>query len=243
VKLGSEQSEFHLESYGEPTVTTDKWNIQRAKTAVIRTLAWTSLAIAALGAGGSAAESMDEELDYARSGWYGGLTGFYAISDYSLNTDDLGVVPPEPAATNPKFGNAGGVDARFGYRATPLLAFEFDYQWQAGFNSRNDAIDPPLEIDTHLLSLNAKLFALTGRWQPYALLGASLLIFNSEIVDSSFNKPWNIDVGFAPRFGAGLDFYITPRWALTLEGTYIVPVGVVDGANMGSVGVGAQYRF
>jgi len=221
---------------------TEASNIQRAETALMRTLAWACLAIAALAAGGSAAESMEEGPDYARSGWYGGLTGFYAISDYSLNTDDLGVVPPEPAATNPRFGNSGGVDARFGYRAAPRWAFEFDYQWQAGFNSRNDAINPPLEIDTHLLSLNAKLFALTGRWQPYALLGASLLIFNTEIVGSS-PKPWSIDVGFAPRFGAGLDFYITQHWALTLEGTYIVPVGVLDGANMGTVGVGVQYRF
>jgi opacity protein-like surface antigen len=222
---------------------TDGWNIRRAETAMMKTLAWACLASATLGAAGSAAESMEEGPDYARSGWYGGLTGFYAISDFSLDTDDLGIPPPQPPATNPKFGNSGGVDARFGYRAFPRWAFEFDYQWQAGFDSRNDAIDPPLEIDTHLLSLNAKLFALTGRWQPYALLGASLLIFNTEIVDSSFKKPWSIDVGFAPRFGAGIDFYVTQHWALTLEGTYIVPVGVLDGANMGTVGVGGQYRF
>jgi opacity protein-like surface antigen len=170
------------------------------------------------------------------------VAGFYAISDYSLSTGQLGVPPPEPATTDPKFGNSGGVDARFGYRATPRLAFEFDYQWQAGFDSRNEALTPPLEIDTHLLSLNAKLFALTGRWQPYALLGASLLIFNTEIVGRP-PKPWDLDVGFAPRFGAGIDFYVTQHWALTLEGTYIVPVGVLDGANMGTAGVGVQYRF
>lgn len=199
------------------------------------------LLVVATNAGAAAAEPPPPAYD--RAGWYLGLGGFYAISDYDLSTSDLDVVPPEPANTNPKFGNTGGIDFRAGYRAFSRWAFEFDYQWQAGFDSKSSSIDPPLEIDTHLLSLNAKFFLLTGRWQPYALLGASLLIFNSEIVDSGFRKPWDVSVGFAPRFGGGVDFWVNENWALTLEGTYIVPVGVLDGANMGSVGAGFQYRF
>ena len=198
-------------------------------------------AILALIAGVAAAESPPPEYD--RAGWTLGLAGFYAISDYDLSTSDLDVVPPQPPDTNPKFGNSGGIDFRAGYRAFSRWAFEFDYQWQAGFDSKNSSIDPLLEIDTHLLSLNTKFFLLTGRWQPYALLGAGLLIFNSEIVDDGFKKPWDVSVGFAPRFGGGVDFWINEDWALMLEGTYIVPVGVLDGANMGSVGTGFQYRF
>jgi len=199
------------------------------------------LAILSLIAGAAAAEPAQPEYD--RAGWYLGLTGFYAISDYDLSTSDLDVVPPQPANTDPNFGNSGGVDFRAGYRAFSRWAFEFDYQWQAGYDSKKSAIDPLLEIDTHLLSLNAKFFALTGRWQPYALLGASLLIVNTEIVNDAFKKPWDISVGFAPRFAAGVDFWITEDWAVMAEGTYIVPVGALDGANMGSVGVGFQYRF
>jgi len=199
------------------------------------------LAILALIAGAARAESGQPEYD--RSGWYLGLAGFYAISDFDLSTSELDVVPPQPPDTDPKFGDSGGVDFRAGYRPFSRWAFEFDYQWQAGYDSKRSSIDPPLEIDTHLLSLNAKWFALTGRWQPYALLGASLLIINTEIVDSAFKKPWDIDVGFAPRFGAGVDFWIDEDWALTLEGTYMVSVGEYEGANMGSVGFGFQYRF
>jgi opacity protein-like surface antigen len=202
--------------------------------------------IAALAAGGGAAQAEPPQPDYARSGWYLGVGGIYAIEDISLNTTQLGMVPPQPPATDPKFGNRGGVDFRAGYRVNPHVAVEFDYQWQAGFDSSNPAVKLPgtdgIEIDTHLLSLNAKVFAATGRWQPYGLLGASLLIFNKEIVDLK-PKPWDIDYGFAPRFGAGIDYYISENWALTLEGTYIVPVGVLDGANYGTVGVGFQYRF
>jgi opacity protein-like surface antigen len=210
---------------------------------IVRATALQLLLLAALAlfAGAAAAEPPPPEYD--RAGWYLGLAGFYAISDYDLTTSDLDVVPPQPPNTNPKFGDSGGIDFRAGYRAFSRWAFEFDYQWQAGFDSTNSSLDPLLEIDTHLLGLNTKFFLLTGRWQPYVLLGASLLIFNSEIVDDDFKKPWDVSVGFAPRFGGGVDFWIREHWALTLEGTYIVPVGVLDGANMGSVGAGFQYRF
>jgi opacity protein-like surface antigen len=203
------------------------------------------IAVLALFAGpASASDSGGEAPDYARAGWYGGIGAIFAISDISLTTTDLGVEsPPFPPDTDPEFGNSGGVDVRFGYRAFRRWAFEFDYQWQAGFDSSSSAIPFDLEIDTHLLSLNTKLFVLTERWQPYALLGASLLIFNTEIVDDMFRKPWDIDYGFAARFGAGVDYYINEHWVLTLEGTYVLAVGGLDGANMGTLGLGAQYRF
>jgi opacity protein-like surface antigen len=219
---------------------------RRAAKALGRALTWAAAGIAALAAGAGPAQAEPARPDYARSGWYLGLVGIFAISDISLNTTQLGMVPPQPADTDPKFDNSGGVDFRAGYRVHPRVAVEFDYQWQAGFYSSNPAVKLPgtegIEIDTHLLSLNAKVFAATGRWQPYGLVGASLLIFNKEIVNLK-PKPWDVDYGFAPRFAAGLDYYITENWALTLEGTYIVPVGVVDGANYGTVGGGFQYRF
>ena len=224
---------------GEPST-------RRVGTALGRALACVAVGIAALAAGGNAAQAEPPQPDYARSGWYLGLGGIFAIEDMSLDTTQLGMVPPQPAATDPNFGNSGGVDFRAGYRVNSRVAVELDYQFQAGFDSSNPAVVLPgtggIEIDTHLLSLNAKVFAATGRWQPYGLLGASLLIFNKEIVDRK-PKPWNIDYGFAPRFAAGLDYYICENWALTLEGTYIVPVGVLDGANYGTVGGGFQYRF
>ncbi len=202
----------------------------------------TVLAVGLLQGESASADSEDQEPDYARSGWYGGVGGIFAISNYSVTTNDLGVAPPEPAGTDPDFGNTFGVDARVGYRAWDHWAFELDYQWQAGFDSQKGSIHPDLEIDTHLLSLNTKLFALTGRWQPYALLGASFLVVNTEIVDDDFKKPWDIDYLFAARFGAGVDFYIDEHWALNLEGTYVLPAGELD-ADMASVGLGFQYRF
>jgi opacity protein-like surface antigen len=213
-----------------------------------RAKAWKTAFVAFMGlfvsVGSSDAAAPEAvEPDYDRPGWYIGIGSFAAIPDFDLTTDDLGVVPPQPANTDPDFDSRPGIDFRVGYRLAPRWSLEFDYQWQQGFQSRNPDVAPIVEIDTHLLSLNAKFFLLKKRWQPYGLLGASLLIFNTEIFDDQFKKPWNVDYGFAPRFGGGLDFYISEHWIVYAEGTYIVPVGVTDGANMGTVGGGFQYRF
>ncbi len=136
--------------------------MRRGRCSIVFVLA----AVVALATGSAvrAEGSEASEPDYARPGAYVGLGGLYAISDYDLTTSDLGVVPPALPGRDPKFSNAAGADVRFGYRAFSHVAFEFDYQWQAGFDSTSGRIVLPLEIDTHLLSLNAKLFALTGRW-------------------------------------------------------------------------------
>jgi opacity protein-like surface antigen len=204
-------------------------------------VAWLGLLMSA---GASLAVAPEAaEPDYARPGWYIGMGAMAAIPDFDLSTDDLGVVPPAPPDADPDFDTRPGIDFRVGYRLASRWSVEFDYQWQKGFQSRNPDIDPIVEIDTHLLSLNAKFFLLEERWQPYGLLGASLLIFNTELMDSKYKKPWNVDYGFAPRFGAGVDFYVTQHWLLYAEGTYAVPVGVTDGANFGTVGGGFLYRF
>jgi len=205
-----------------------------------------SLALLAIG-GSAAAEPgpAAPQPDYARPGWYVGVGGFFAISDFDRDTSDLDVDGSggEAPGVDPKFGDAGGVDVRAGYRAFQHWAFEFDYQWQSGFNSTSGSLINEVEIDTHLISLNTKFYALTGRIQPYALVGAAVYIFNIEIVDDDFRKPWKVETGFAPRFGLGIDYYIDEHWTIGLEGTYVVPVGVLDDSNMGSVGLGATYRF
>ena len=69
-----------------------------------------------------------------------GLAGFYAISDFDRSTSELDTVPPQPPDTNPKFGDSGGVDFRAGYRPFSRWAFEFDYQWQAGYDSKRSSM-------------------------------------------------------------------------------------------------------
>ncbi|HKJ23242.1 MAG TPA: outer membrane beta-barrel protein [Myxococcota bacterium] len=170
---------------------------------------------------------------YDRSGPFAGAAGVYAFGDFDR-----------------KFDDSAGAELHLGYRVAPHLALEFVYQWLEGFDSLGgtpepfDAVAPgeEVEIDTHQISLGAKVYGMTGRIQPYALVGVSLLVVNSEIVDPDFEKPYDVDVGPAGRFGGGVEYYATPHFVVGVEGSYLVPGGHVDGERFGTLGVLFQYR-
>ncbi len=69
------------------------------------------------------------------------------------------------------------------------------------------------------------------------------MLRNTEVVDGPVSKPFDEDAGYATRFGAGIDYYVSENWALTVEGVFVLPVGSLDDTNLGTVGGGVQYRF
>ena len=121
------------------------------------------------------------------------------------------------------------------------MAFELCYEWLEGFDSTAGL--PEVELDTHLITANARLFGLTGRFQPYALVGVGILIVNTELKLPDVPKPFGVDTGFTARFGGGLDFYLSEHSVLNLEGTYLAPSDKVKGENYGTLGASYQYRF
>jgi len=195
------------------------------------------------GAGSALAEpGVADQPAYDRTGFHLGAGGVYAFEDMSYDIDSLGVGVAFPGGNfDPRFDDSAGVDVLIGYRLHSRIDFEFQYEWLEGFDSTQG--DPTLELDTHMLAVNARGFLLTERWQPYALVGAGALIVNTEIVDSAFKKPFDIDVGAMFRFGGGLDFYATRHWVLGVEGAYVLPLGDVKDANYGTLGLRFHYRF
>jgi opacity protein-like surface antigen len=143
--------------------------------------------------GGADREAGDR--DSARTGSYFGLGGVYALEDFNRSFDD-----------------SAGINVRGGYRASPNMAFELTYEWLEGFDST--AGTPEVELDTHLITANARLFGLTGRFQPYALVGVGILIVNTELKLPDVPKPFEVEAGFTARFGGGVDFYLSEHKVL-----------------------------
>lgn len=163
-------------------------------------------------------------LDAARTGPFLGVAGVYALEAFDRSFDD-----------------SAGINVRVGYRAFPNMAFELTYEWLEGFDST--AGTPERELDTHLITANARLFGLTGRFQPYALVGLGILVVNTEWRQPGAPKPYAVEAGFTARFGGGLDFYLSEHTVLNLEGTYLAPSGNVKGEPYGTLGASYQYRF
>ena len=102
---------------------------------------------------------------------------------------------------------------------------------------------PDTEIDSHLFALNAKVYPLGGRLQPFLLGGLGVRLINSEVFDNSVRKPFETDAGFTARLGGGVVYAVTRHFAIELEGSYQLGAGgIVQHADYGMFGVHFQYR-
>lgn len=127
-----------------------------------------------------------------------------------------------------------GLDIRAGMRLIPWLAFELDFEWLDGMNPGGRG------GDNWATTINARAYPTTdlileGRIQPYLLIGVGA---------SSFRTSRSREIGFASRWGVGVDSYITNEIAVTVGVSYLWSAGTpVKDMNYVSYTAGLMYRF
>jgi opacity protein-like surface antigen len=161
--------------------------------------------------------------DFARNGAYLGLAGSVGI--FPEAEDDLDDVGGD-------VDTGLGLNARAGYRVHPHFAAEAEFEW---VHSSIEFAGSDADFDTFVGTVNGKAFLLTGRFQPFAMIGIGGLGVHGE-GDSG-------DSGFAARFGGGLDVYITRNFYGAIDASYVLPTGDVDDFDLVSIGWGFGYRF
>ncbi len=176
--------------------------------------------------------------DFARNGIYLGanLAGawYTDVKEDLEKVFSVGVKVEEPL----------GLGALVGYRFHPHLAAEVQFQWFAKANIQafdEDFTVDFLALETLVFTGNVKGYLLTGRIQPFLLAGAGLMHF--EVKDKLGLGLSAKDEDFAARFGAGIDFYLTPNIVAVAEGGYVLPTGELDGLDHVVWSIGLQYRF
>jgi opacity protein-like surface antigen len=170
------------------------------------------------------AEVVEETVDYARDGAYVGLGGLYAVEMFDDNT-------PTGARTD----NSWGFEAHAGYRFHPHAAAELRYEWFNEFD-----LDPG-HIDGWAISVNGKGYVLTGRFQPYGLVGLGFM--HGDGSAGNFAGAAHPSNGFMMRFGGGIDVYATENIVIGPEFAYLLPTGSAEDLDMLTVSLGASYRF
>ena len=134
----------------------------------------------------------------------------------------------------------GGLDVRVGYRFHPRFAGEVQLQWLPKADIELADVKA-LKLETLTLTGNAKGYILTGRIQPFLLVGAGLMHFDrKDTVGLGLSGDGE---GFAARFGGGVDIYVDPSIVVALDVSYVVPTGDVDGLDHVSFSLGLQYHF
>jgi opacity protein-like surface antigen len=190
-------------------------------------LSWAFAACALLVlSGGTAQAEEEEEREYGRQGYYLGLTGVFAVENFSCEDwFDL-----DGAACGDVDRFSGGLAGVAGIRANEMVAIEFEMEWIKGF----DVEGPTDEVYTMTWMLNGKLHLMTGRIQPFLMygLGALRAAGNGESATD-----------FAMRGGGGVDFWIDENIAVGAETEYVFPISNAKGFDYISVGLALKYRF
>ena len=174
-----------------------------------------------------------QDVDYARRGAYFGAGAFLAFENFD---DEIPGVPVDA-------DDSWGLNARVGYRLHPHFAAELQYEWYDDFDIEVFGIKAA-ELDGWSLGVNGKGYLLTGRFQPYVLVGGGLL--DVEIEDTLGLGLSEDEEAFMWRFGVGLDSYLVGEpgnMVLSIEAAYVLPTSDLDDFEFWTLGIGLQYRF
>lgn len=229
--------------------------------------------------------SEERENPFGRDGWYIQFGYAYGIDrklEDQLN-DKVGraVIPPSspfidnPNTANPappqtaapplfisigpaEVSNSSGFAFRAGRRVLANLAVEFQVEHMTNFQA--EIVDwQTIDLSATTLTANLKLPILTGRFQPYALIGAGAMWIDKDgewpqqgieasRVSSNPSRFEDIvqadDAGIALRLGGGVDVYIDEHVFVSSEFAWVASQGeAVDDVKYMSFGLGVGYRF
>lgn len=180
----------------------------------LRLLFGLGLALTAVAA---PAAAQQEPTIYSHNRYYIGVSGLTAF-----NTGD------NASDTDPSLG----VAVRFGGRFHEHFAAEVGGEWNDRFDFDGDG-----HLTAWAATAAARGYLLTGRIQPYGILGAGIIQIREFGGGSA-----SADLGFAARGGFGLDYYLTRDLALSFTATYTRPVGDPDDYDFVQLSWGIQWH-
>jgi hypothetical protein len=221
------------------------------------------LAVEYLDKGETSAEGFD------RRGFFVGASGFYAGENFSENPakDVESIFGP---LTTSSSDDSWSVQGHVGYRCHPRFSVAasgeyfggFDTSW-AGFQGAGSD-----DIDLYAVTVDLKGYLLTGRYQPFLMLGGGTMSMDTKPVNptgiickvgevcppGSMNPPATVptfgpleqaahDEDFVFRFGAGIDLYATRNVVVSIGGNYMLPVGTLVRLDLYTIGGGVEFRF
>ena len=165
---------------------------------------------------------------YDRKGAYLGGGVFWAPQAFNL-TRDFDV------------SDSRGLSGWLGYRISSHFAVEarVDYldDFKLQFVNPVDGSVQNGELRGWLTTVSAKIYLMTGRFQPYFDLGVGAFIPQSDIPSLDMNT------NAAFRGSAGFDIYLSPSVVVNLNAAFVSPTGDLDFVKFGQLGGGLTFRF
>ena len=205
---------------------------------------------------------------YDRRGFYLGLSPSYAREDFNsadvvdrfglgIRNDLVASDPPPPAppvihtfALDDIDDDSFSINSRVGYRCHRFVSAELQFEWLDTFDGTISEVGTAnqyrAKLDPLVTTVNAKGYLLSGRTQPFLLAGVGFMKIKTESYELPGSTPSSSRgsrTDYAMRFGGGVDFYATQHIVASLEGSYVLPTGRLQGLDFYTFGLGMQYRF
>ena len=141
---------------------------------------------------------------------------------------------------NSSIDNSWGFNVFGGYWWIKHLAFEGNFNWYADFEGQTEAIGD-FDISIWTAMLDVRVFS-PSLWQdrifPYARIGGGWM--DVDIDAKAFDSS---DSDFAYNVGLGVDFFVTHKLSLGLDGKHIWGTGDVSDFNHMTFTLRAAYHF
>lgn len=155
--------------------------------------------------------------------WYIGAAAVYSIENFDRDAD-----------------NAWGYHGRAGRRINDMFALEIMGEHLASdFDDYKGAKPKPGkargdDIEAWNLGVNGKVYPITGRFQPFALVGIGY--GQADVKHGNRGD-------FIARFGLGLDVLITDNVGIAAEVDYILPSDDIKDFDQIPISLGVFYNF
>jgi opacity protein-like surface antigen len=186
---------------------------------------WVSALLLVLAADAAAQNDSGADADFARTGFYVGVSSVFAPEDFSGRFQGVSVDPD----------HGWGASLRGGWRFSERGAVEILTEWTR-FNV-SAATGPDRDFDSLATTANLKWIFPLGRVEPFALFGIG------PHVQVGRNSAGRTAVAFAWRGGAGFQIHVNEALSVLAEGSYLGTSARNEEIPYGSLGLGLQYRF
>jgi len=180
---------------------------------------------------------------YARPSWYASVAGTFDIHLFENEVESAfeGLVDIE---------NAWGIDLKVGRRLLKWLSLEAEYEYIDGFDFNVDNVKI-FSLQANTFTGNVKFHYPIQRFIPYAIAGVGGTWFNIKD-EIGLGIGFESDLALAGRLGAGIDIFLTEKWAINTSYTFVLttfdltnPTKIenISGIYYGSFQLGVAYYF
>ena len=187
--------------------------------------------------------------DTAGRGLYISVGASYAISNFDQEVTDT-----EGASSDSDFDDTWGINLKAGYHLTNWLSVELDFDYSSDFESDETlnvsgaGVETDGEVDVTTYMAVAKFTCVLEPLKPFIVVGGGNMdahhyyeAYEGALVVTTSDSECETDV--CAKLGLGVDFFVTKRVSVTLEGSYVWGFGDLDAIKYSNLTLGVGYHY